>query len=376
MHISRSTVRTALRLSNNNKRASLVSSLVIPQKHNTACNCCACQANVRRSFAVNFKASTPLLQQQEQQQQAILSNFSEPDQSFHNISVKPFSETTQKILMEPVSDDDVEIKPDGILYLPEIKYRRILNRAFGPGAWGLMPRGIYHIDNGSICQQFALFCNGQFVSQAWGDQAYDESMSHKSLASALEGVKSNALMRCCKDLGIASELWDPSFILKWKAEHGLEVWAVHVKTNQRKKLYRRKDRPAFEYPYSEEKAATSASSSSSGASSVKSKAKSAEPAAFSVETDIVDQPRPATLEDGDVDMFDMFNLDTEAATKKKDTPTSFDWSETIKFGKFSGQTWEQAMSQPTFKGWAKWMVAQGKAPHQVKAALQMLEEKQ
>ncbi|KAF8335577.1 mitochondrial genome maintenance MGM101-domain-containing protein [Amanita rubescens] len=28
----------------------------------------------------------------------------------------------------------------GLLYLPEIKYRRILNRAFGPGGWGLVPR--------------------------------------------------------------------------------------------------------------------------------------------------------------------------------------------------------------------------------------------
>ena len=26
---------------------------------------------------------------------------------------------------------------------------------------------------------------------------------------AMEAAKSNALMRCCKDLGVASELWDP-----------------------------------------------------------------------------------------------------------------------------------------------------------------------
>jgi hypothetical protein len=26
---------------------------------------------------------------------------------------------------------------------------------------------------------------------------------------AMEAAKSNALVRCCKDLGIASELWDP-----------------------------------------------------------------------------------------------------------------------------------------------------------------------
>ena len=29
----------------------------------------------------------------------------------------------------------------GLLYLPEIKYRRILNESFGPGGWALLPRG-------------------------------------------------------------------------------------------------------------------------------------------------------------------------------------------------------------------------------------------
>ena len=28
-----------------------------------------------------------------------------------------------------------------MIYLPEIKYRRILNQAFGPGGWAIMPRG-------------------------------------------------------------------------------------------------------------------------------------------------------------------------------------------------------------------------------------------
>ena len=34
----------------------------------------------------------------------------------------------------------------GLIYLPEIKYRRILNQAFGPGGWALMPYGeVSHI---------------------------------------------------------------------------------------------------------------------------------------------------------------------------------------------------------------------------------------
>lgn len=35
------------------------------------------------------------------------------------------------VLMAPLDHKDIEIKPDGLIYLPEIRYRRILNRAFG-----------------------------------------------------------------------------------------------------------------------------------------------------------------------------------------------------------------------------------------------------
>jgi hypothetical protein len=85
-----------------------------------------------------------------------------------------------------------------------------------------MPKGQHIIDGAYVTQEHALFCHGQFVSQgkniffkskAWGEQTFDEEkLSHKSLSTALEGAKSNALMRCCKDIGIASELWDPIYI--------------------------------------------------------------------------------------------------------------------------------------------------------------------
>jgi len=42
-------------------------------------------------------------------------------------------------------------------------------------------------------------------------------------ATALEAAKSNALMRCCKDLGIASELWDPSFVAQWRQKYCVKV---------------------------------------------------------------------------------------------------------------------------------------------------------
>jgi hypothetical protein len=40
-------------------------------------------------------------------------------------------------------------------------------------------------------------------------------------------------MRCCKDLGVASELWDPRFIRGFKKEYCVEVYAEHVPTKKK-----------------------------------------------------------------------------------------------------------------------------------------------
>ena len=59
--------------------------------------------------------------------------------------------------------------------------------------------------------------------------------------SMAESAKSNCLMRCCKDLGIASELWDPTFVKRWVATYATEAWCVNVGSRDRgkkKKLWR------------------------------------------------------------------------------------------------------------------------------------------
>lgn len=84
--------------------------------------------------------------------------------SYHGLSNEAFSESATGILLAPLNEDDIEIKPDGILYLPEIKYRRILNRAFGPGAWGLAPRGETIVTAKSVTREYALLVHGRFVN--------------------------------------------------------------------------------------------------------------------------------------------------------------------------------------------------------------------
>ncbi|KAE8316907.1 mitochondrial genome maintenance MGM101-domain-containing protein [Aspergillus transmontanensis] len=83
--------------------------------------------------------------------------------SFHGLSAAPFPKEAADILLAETDPEEVEIKPDGILYLPEIKYRRILNRAFGPGGWGLVPRSESIVTPKTVTREYALVCNGRYV---------------------------------------------------------------------------------------------------------------------------------------------------------------------------------------------------------------------
>jgi len=168
--------------------------------------------------------------------------------SYHGLSSHAFPKDVADILLAPIDPLDVEVKPDGLIYLPEIKYRRILNKAFGPGAWGLAPRGETNVGPKIVSREYALICQGRLVSIARGEQEYFDP---SGIATATEACKSNALMRCCKDLGIASELWDPRYIREFKTAHCIDVFVEHLPTKKKKKLWRRKDQPKFAYPYQE-----------------------------------------------------------------------------------------------------------------------------
>ncbi|CAO1613982.1 unnamed protein product [Sympodiomycopsis kandeliae] len=170
--------------------------------------------------------------------------------SFAGMSEKPFDGNAAEVLGQELNPEDVEIKPDGLIYLPEIKYRRILTRAFGPGGWGMAPRGETNVGPKVVSREWVLVCLGRFVSTARGEQEYFDP---NGIATASEAAKSNALMRCCKDLGIASELWDPRFIREFKKKHCVEVFVEDAKSGRKRKLWRRKDSPPFEYPFKESK---------------------------------------------------------------------------------------------------------------------------
>lgn len=83
--------------------------------------------------------------------------------SYAGLGTSPVSAAQFQILTQPVAAKDVEIKPDGILYLPEIQYRRRLHEAFGPMGWGIVPRGEAVIGKDIVTREYALIANGWYI---------------------------------------------------------------------------------------------------------------------------------------------------------------------------------------------------------------------
>jgi hypothetical protein len=73
------------------------------------------------------------------------------------------------------------------------------------------------------------------------------SNPNQSWASVWESAKSDCITRCCKDLGIASELWQPEFIRNWIKENAIQVWCeFKIKGEIKKKpQWRKKNSQPF-----------------------------------------------------------------------------------------------------------------------------------
>lgn len=132
------------------------------------------------------------------------------------------------VLLAPVVDSEVEIRSfDGLIYVPGVRYRDRLNKALGPGAWGIHPRGIT-VQGAFVCYRGSLYILGRFISEAIGENRYVENNAQMSYAAAAEAAKTDCIVRCCKDLGMFSQLWDPAFGREWIAKHAEKVggkWA-------------------------------------------------------------------------------------------------------------------------------------------------------
>jgi len=155
---------------------------------------------------------------------------------FTGLSLRAVNESQAAILNEPAKPEEVEVRPDGQIYFPEMKYRIRLNRAFGMAGWGLRPLGDPVIRDGLVMQTWALYASGRFISCATGECQMVEENANMTYGDVLEGAKSVALRRLCKDLGIVSELWDRSFVEKFLEQYCVKVWVKGKNKPQWRKL--------------------------------------------------------------------------------------------------------------------------------------------
>lgn len=156
---------------------------------------------------------------------------------YRGASSSPVSREAAEILLRPFSPEELQILPTGEIYPPQVMLRRRLTEAFGPAGWALVPAGSPSVEGKTIAQSWQLWIGGRFVAESMGEADYYEN-GRTSRATAIESAKSNALMRCLKDLTVASECWDKDFCASWKAQYAEQARTKDGKLEWRKKAPR------------------------------------------------------------------------------------------------------------------------------------------
>lgn len=143
----------------------------------------------------------------------------------------------KRALNDDIPDDWWDVLPTGEIYLPQIHYRDLLNKVVGAGAWALMPVGEWMKQDDLLCREWHLLIRGRFAAMAVGHGKYIANNPRAgNWADAAESCKSNALMRCCKDLGIAAAAWNKKWADAWRDAHAVQVWVPEDPRNEGGKL--------------------------------------------------------------------------------------------------------------------------------------------
>jgi len=153
------------------------------------------------------------------------------------------SKAQEKILYAPVKDEDVLIRPDGQLYLPWGWYQERLRKTFG-FQWTLFPGGKVNKVDDLMIREWWLVIEGKPYGNCYGACEYKPNNPVMDYDDAVEGTRSNAIMRLCKHLGVATELWVPSWIKRWKDKYAIKYWDK----KKGKYLWRKKEENEIIYP--------------------------------------------------------------------------------------------------------------------------------
>lgn len=153
------------------------------------------------------------------------------------------SREQQSILWQKVDPEAVQIRPDGIVYLPWAKVWRVLLEAFSPYVPSLVPLGKPLVQDRTVCHHVAMVVAGHFLGDAVGECRYQPGNRNMSWASCVEGAVSDAVVKISKRLGMFQELWSVPWVNTWRHEHAVRSY----RTREGKWEWRRiEDEPFFD----------------------------------------------------------------------------------------------------------------------------------
>lgn len=135
----------------------------------------------------------------------------------------------EKGLLKPFDEAEIDIRPDGLIYLPTVYLRKRLNQVLGIGQWALIRRAEPMIKDNKCIYPAALYIRGKFASESIGGAEYHTSNPNQNWDDVVESARTDALSRCCKDIGLNAECWEPVFGEKWIKKYATKVWRNKAK---------------------------------------------------------------------------------------------------------------------------------------------------
>lgn len=112
-----------------------------------------------------------------------------------------------------------------LIYIQHAALRDRLNAVLKPGQWAIVPRSRWAEpfttekgkDGSRVYVEAMLIVRGCFVAEAVGEMEYYPHNPSQNYGDAVEGAKTAALRRCCKEFGVGLQAWRKDWVDRWWA---------------------------------------------------------------------------------------------------------------------------------------------------------------
>ena len=128
-----------------------------------------------------------------------------------------------KKLTADFPDDEIEIRPDGLIFIPHMALRDRLAEVFGPLSVAEICRErMIRTDSDEIAVDLVLMIRGVFAAEGIGTAKYYKNNAKTNFGDVVESAWSEALRRCAKKISCGVQVWRPNFVRRWLADNAVQ----------------------------------------------------------------------------------------------------------------------------------------------------------